>query len=83
MYPRGQEVPLDAGASCGMVQRIGKEKGKDGRRPERPRPRHYSPRRPSFPLVRPAARTIPFGQAAVTERDDTYGKYCADGSRRD
>ncbi|MBO7494152.1 MAG: hypothetical protein J6T87_08415 [Bacteroidales bacterium] len=48
--PGEQEVPLDAGASCGMVQRIGKERGKDGRRSERLRPRHYSPRRPSFPI---------------------------------
>lgn len=48
-----QGVPLDAGASCGMVQRIGNEKGKDGRRREQIRPRHDPLRRPSFPLPPP------------------------------
>ena len=78
--PRGQEVPLDAGASCGMVQRIGKEKGKGGRRPKRIWLRHYFLRRPPFPLVRPAVRTIPFGQTAVTKGDGIGGCHRADGN---
>ena len=43
---------------------LGNEKGKDGRRPDQIRPRHYSPRRPSFPLVRPAG-AAPFRLARM------------------
>ena len=62
---------------CGA---LGEEKRKDGRRPERIRPRHCPPRRPSFPLVRPAVRTIPFGQTAVTKGGGTGGCHRADGN---
>ena len=61
---------------------LGKKREKAGGGQNRPGNGTIFPAARLFPIPRPAARTIPFGQAAMTKRNGINRKHRAGGKRR-